>query len=392
MLLAFFVSGMGTWITYVALPLVVYERTGSPLLTAVSLLVKLAPTLVLAPIEGVVVDRFNRWTIMVTSGVIRGLLLLVMAMSADNITVLIVAASLVGAVSKFSSSAALASIPNLESEDRLVRVNSISEALDSIAMIVGPVLGGIVVGLYGPRVAFVTNAMSYFVSASVICTVRIPRSAQSHGATRSVWREAVYGLQWLRVNPSLSRMVFLLSTVALAATALNALEPVYATQLSPGNAELALGKMVSAWGVGVLFGSAYVIALGNRARLRTTFLLGVTLESLSVGGVAIWAVLPRVLGFLVIGGVGNSLIDISLVSILQKSVPDQVRGRVFAFSLMLILSSQVSGMLVWGWLAQYLPVRVLFVVAGGIAMGVMVLGWLCWTLADTPGQLAGERK
>jgi len=114
LLLAFFVSGMGTWITYVALPLVVYERTGSPLLTAVSLLVKLAPTLVLAPIEGVVVDRFNRWTIMVTSGVIRGLLLLVMAMSADNITVLIVAASLVGAVSKFSSSAALASIPNLD--------------------------------------------------------------------------------------------------------------------------------------------------------------------------------------------------------------------------------------------------------------------------------------
>lgn len=382
LILALFISGMGAWITYVALPVLVYQRTGSPLLASISLIVKLAPVLVFSPVAGVVVDRCNRWTVMVVGYVTRGALLLVMAMC-DTITALIGVAFLVGAVSQFHSPAVLASIPNLEPPTRVVRVNSILEALSSLAMIVGPPLGGVVVGLWGSRSAFGANAVSFFISACLLCTVRIPRSRRSPWTPGSVLQEVTHGFRWLVGNSSLTGMLLLLSAVVLGVDALNALEPVYATQISPQASELAFGMMIGGWGVGMLLGSAYVSSVSNKIRLRTTFLLGITLQSISVGGAAISAVLSVVLGFLVLGGLGNSLTGIALVSILQRSVRDEMRGRVFALSKMLIVTTQVVSMLIWGSLATYLSVRVLLATAGCIAMGATVLGWSRWTATDT---------
>lgn len=388
LILALFISQVGDWIAYVALPLVVYQHTGSPLMTSISLLVELVPALVFAPVAGVIVDRFSRWAIMVMSDLTRGALLLVMAVS-GNVTLLIGAAFMVGAVSQFFSPAVQASIPDLEPQSRLVRVNSIREALSSIAMIAGPALGGLVVGLSGPGTAFVADALSFFLSACLICTVRMPRSYQLHRAPRSVLREAVHGLKWLARNSSLSGTVLLMAAVLLGAGALNALEPVYATQVSRSS-QLAFGMMVGAWGLGMFLGAVCISASANRIRLRTTFLWGTTLLSMSVGGAAVWPILPVVLGFLVVGGVGNSVTAILLVSILQRSVPDHMRGRVFAFSHMFLLSTQVSAILLWGWLAQYFSVRVLLAAAGCVATGATVLGWFRWTYADTSTQWEGE--
>ncbi|MCL4517045.1 MAG: MFS transporter [Firmicutes bacterium] len=100
LLIGQFLSQVGDWVAYVALPLVVLAKTGSPVLVSFSLLFEMLPAFIVGPVAGVVVDRYNRRTIMLLSDFVRAALLVVMALT-DQLWLLLTAAFLVGAVSQF---------------------------------------------------------------------------------------------------------------------------------------------------------------------------------------------------------------------------------------------------------------------------------------------------
>ncbi|MCL4517042.1 MAG: MFS transporter [Firmicutes bacterium] len=249
-----------------------------------------------------------------------------------------------------------------------------------MAVIAGPTLGGIIASLVGTTAAFVVDAVSFLVSATLLLTVRIPftRAKASGGRLLAeVWS----GFRYVLNNGVLLGAILIIGASVLGAAALNALEPLYARQIST-KGELTFGLMVTAWGGGMLGGAILLMRVGEKWGWRRLFLGGILLLGLAVERVAASSYLPIVLVFLAIGGIGNSLTAILLNTILQQSVPGHFRGRVFAFAGLTIQSMQMGAILLWGWRAQHFPLRSILAVAGLVALVAFPIGWTLWPFRD----------
>ncbi|MDQ7843352.1 MAG: MFS transporter [Armatimonadota bacterium] len=384
LLLGQFLSQIGDWLAYIALPLLVLDWTGQPILASFSLLFELLPAILVAPFAGVVADYYDRRNILIISDLVRAGLLVVMVLT-NELWLLLAAAFSVGAVSQFFGPALAAVLPNLVDERSLLKFNSLRQSLNTGAMVAGPAVGGIALGLVGARGAFVVDAVSFLISALLLVTIRM-RGLPTNGVEKfdkSFHSDMLAGFNYLIGQKVALGAVTIVAATILGAAALNALEPVFAREIS-ANAELAFGMMVTFWGLGMVVGSGLLMRVGHHWSWRRLFLGGSLLLGVSTMGVATSVSLATVLAMLAVGGIGNALTAILLTTILQRLVPDILRGRVFAFSTLAIQSAQVLGMMTWGALAQYFPTRSLFAVASLLSLGAFLAGHALWPYDIAP--------
>jgi MFS family permease len=128
--------------------------------------------------------------------------------------------------------------------------------------------------------------------------------------------------------------------------------------------ESGVGYLNSALGVGGLVGAAVALALAARGRLGTDFALGLALWGLGLGLLGVWPETVPALLFLAVLGVGNTLVDVSGMTLLQRSAPDEVLARVFGALDSLLLGTTMLGALVAPALVEVVGVRAALVVAG----------------------------
>jgi len=172
------VSGIGDWIYMTALPVLVYERTGDPMLVALATLGRLLPFFVLSMPAGIAADRLPRRAILVVTETVRCIAMLLIAgmclVGAD--VGVVIALTMVAAAAGTVSMPALASLtPELARDDEeLGRANAIRATLDSLACVVGPALAGLLILAGGLPFAFALNGVSFAAVAVALVVWRSP--------------------------------------------------------------------------------------------------------------------------------------------------------------------------------------------------------------------------
>ena len=387
------VSQVGDWLYNLALVTLVYQRTGSALWAGAATAARVVPMVALGPFGGVVADRFDRRRVMVACDVIRLALMLALAAVAAAHLPVVIAPALAALATVASTSylpAVSATTPRLVRDADLPGANAARSAVTAAGIIAGPALGGVLLLVGPPAVAFAVNALTFGVAAACVLAIRVsgafmpPAAAGAgHGA---LLRDVADGAAALRAFPAAVRLVGADIMCSL----------IYGTQtvlliLVARSAGLGLhgyGYLFAGIGAGGLIGTALA---GRAARLpyRTALVAALALVGLPTLALpaAHWGPAAIVLAGLT--GVGAIGVEIMTETGLQRMLPEEVFGRAYGLAIPASIGGIAAGSLLAPVLASWLGLT-----GALLACGAAVLGYAALLLrgTDSPAPAAAPAR
>jgi MFS family permease len=380
-----FISSVGDWLYMVAMLIVVYQESRDALALGLVGAARIAPSLILSVPAGIVADRFDRRLILIATDVIRGGLMIVLAvlvLTDAPVIWIVVVAIIASSVSTFFGPAIGSYLPSLVKDERdLGPANSVWATLDNLAYFVGPAVAGVLIATGGLALGFLLNAASFAFVAVILATLPSRRTllSESEDAARSLGAEvesADPAVGWRTIVARIPGVIVLDTATSFAGGGLSVLTVVVAVD-SLGAGEAATGYLNAATGIGGI--AAGVIAGW------------VVLQRLDVGIVAgsvIGGLGLVVLGFtndlgpalLAIGiAVGALLLlDVINATLLQRLVPDDERGRAMGFLQIPSSIAAIAGAFAAPLLADtYSPgVATMTIAIGAGIVGILSIGLL----------------
>jgi MFS family permease len=285
-------------------------------------------------------DRFSRRRLMVAADLARvGVFCALPFTSSPGAIVAL--AGVAGLATGFFTPAVYAGLPNLVSDADLPYANSLFRSTDYLASAVGPLLGGILVGVAGTNPAYALNAASFFVSALLI--TRIPeRLLQSERApTRGHWRDVADGFRLVVRSRPLLTVLVAWSIAAIGNGAINVAEVVLA-KVTFDSGTFGFGLLAAASGVGLVFGSLVAGTLIEQRRISHVYGGALAFMAVGIGAAAlspnVWVAAVCVVVF----GLGNGTAVVCNALLVQRGAPDMLRGR--AFTVIMSVNFAVLGL------------------------------------------------
>ena len=371
---AWAVSIFSYWAYGIALAVFAYQEGGAAAVGLVGLL-RFIPSAIASPFSAMLADRYRRERVLLVAELLRtGLVALtVVVLVVDGPFELVVLLSaLTAVVNSAEGPAESALLPTLATTPReLTAANVVSSTIESLAIFGGPAIGGVLLAATSTEVVFAATAAAFLLSAFLISRVRVDEKPERRERTSGVLAEFGAGFVTLAREPGLRVLVLLLSAQTLVAGALNVLIVVTALQLLDLS-EGGVGYLNSAVGIGGLIGALISAALIGR-RLTTNFLLGILLWGIPIALIGLVPEPPPALLFLGLVGLGNTLVDVSAFTLLQRAVPDEVLARVFGAVQALWVGGIGIGAIVAPLLIEALGVRGALIVTGAILPVLTIL-------------------
>ena len=355
----------------VTLSVVAYHRGGGATGVGVLMLVRMAVSAASSPFTAILADRWSPKRTMVAADLLRAALVAVLAVATEasaGIVVIYALACAIAVVSTAFRPALAVLMPALaETPEQLTAANAVAITIESAAIFAGPAIGGILLAVGGTTMSFAVCAVLLVWSATLIALVPQPPPAGAAPAEAAPadgpMRTATAGLRALAATPGLAVAVCVYALQALVAGALAVFTVVIALEvLHIGNA--GVGYLDSAFGVGGVLGGVAAAMLAGGRRLVLAFALGVIAWGV---GIALMGVADNVAVMcLLLGavGAGNTVVDVAAITLLQRSAPAEVLGRVFGVLEAILLGAIGAGSILAPALIGLVGVRPAIVVTG----------------------------
>jgi MFS family permease len=349
------VSLSGTWIQQTAMTWVVYLLRDSSFILGIVGFAGQIPGFFLAPLAGVLSDRWNRHRLLVitqASSMIQAFIMAFLAATGLLTVEWIIGLSLfLGFINAFDMTARQAFMTDMvESRSDLANAIALNSSMVNGTKLLGPALAGPLLGWLGAAWCFFLNGLSFLAVLAALLAMRLP--PRSHPVRhRRVWHNLVEGFQYAFGFAPIRSILLLLALTSLLGFPFTVLMPLYARDIFHGGPEV-LGLLLAAQGVGALAGALYLAArktiLGLGIRIAfSPAVLGLGLIGFSYTG-SLWLALI----LLVVTGVAMMVQMASSNTILQTIVEEDKRGRVMSFYAMAFLGMAPFGTLLIGWLAE----------------------------------------
>ena len=366
---------VGDKINQIAMAMMVYVITGSMLQMGLMLGITFLPAAIFGIFAGVYVDRWDHRTTMVWADVARGLLVLTIPFVVPfGLYWAYLIAFLVSTLSLFFLPAKRAVIPEIVPAEQLMAANSLDNASESVAELVGLGLGGGLMAVLQYRGAFIVDAMTFLFSAIMIYRMTYRRAPSAESAEpSSVLAEAREGLEFIGRSSILRELMAVYVPAAVLASA--AISICYALALvrykagAPGLALLDAGIAV-----GALIG-ALMVARSGPGRPGLKFLFGTAAFGASLMLISLASTIWIAVIFFVMGGVANMWFFIPATTIMQSHASPELRGRVMAALTTATRLAMVVGLVGAGALADKTSIPLLTALTGGAAVAVALIGF-----------------
>ncbi len=376
------VSLVGSSVVQFALVWWLTDLTGSATVLATASLVALLPQIVLGPVAGAYVDRWNRRLVMVVADgliALASLWLAYLFWSGQAQIWHVYVIMLVRAVGGiFHWPAMQASTALMVPRQHLARVSGLNQALYGGLNIVGPALGALLLSwlpLYPILLMDVGTALTAILP---LCFVSIPQPERADGSALgrpSIWADLREGARYLFNWRGLVILTAMAMIVKIALTPAFSLLPILVTRHF-GGAAPQLAGLESAFGVGVVLGGLLLGVWGGFRRRIYTSLLGIIVIGLTMLllGVVPATAFALAVGAVFVMGVAAALTDGPLFAVLQGTVAPEVQGRVFNLFGSLVTLTSPLGLAIAGPVTDAVGVQVWYVVAGVLCLGMALWG------------------
>jgi DHA3 family macrolide efflux protein-like MFS transporter len=375
-------SLFGTQLVQFALVWWLTETTGSATVLATATMVGVLPNVFLAPVAGVLVDRWNRRLIMIASdtAVALATLGLAVAFALDVVEIWHVYLALFvrAAVGTFQFPAAQASTSLMVPPEQLARVAGLNQMLQGGMIIVAPPIGALLLGLLPMQGVLAVDVVTALLAIATLTVIAIPqpaRAADAAGAP-SFWSQMRAGLRYTMGWPGLMAILIMATAINFFLTAATSLLPILVTKRF-GGAAMHLAALSSAFGIGIIAGGMLLGVWGGFRRRILTSLMG--LIGLGLGflllGVTPASMFWMAISSTVLAAVMSSMTNGPLMAVLQTAVAPEMQGRVFTLMVSLATAISPLGLAVAGPVADLLGAQVWYIAGGAVCMGMGILAF-----------------
>ncbi len=365
------VSQIGTWLQLIATSWLVYRLSESAFLLGLAAFALQIPFLVLAPVAGVWIDRYDKRKVLyVTQGVALAQSLVMLALVVSGAIEpwhLIVGNLVLGLANAFDSPGRQSFLVELVGgKDDLPNAIAFSSILMNGARFIGPMIGGLIIASAGERWGFALNSVSYLAVLWALFQMRLGPSSREVSA--ETWlhqlREGVrYAYGFLPTRSAL----LLLAAVSFAVQPHQSLMPWFAKEIFAGRSDT-LGLLIGAGGFGAVSGMVYLATRKSVRGLLRLLPFSAAFTGLALIAFTLTHMLWLALALVYLTGVGMMLIAASTNTVLQTIVEDRMRARVAALYIMSFLGMSPVGALVAGSLAHYLDPPLTLALGGMLAL------------------------
>ena len=278
-------SGLGSMLAVIALTVDVYERTGSGAWVSAVLVADFLPTIAIGLLLGPLVDRLSRRWLMVGADLVRLGAFVALPFAPDAATI-VGLALVVGFANGFFRPAAYAGMPNLVDRADLARANSLFQATDNLTWLLGPLLGGVLLGAYGPDVPYLVNAATFALSALLVLRIPARLLASEEPISRGHWRDLAEGFGVVFRSRALLTVLVAWTIVMAGNAAVNVAE-VFLVRESFDAGNLGLGILMGGAGAGLVVGSLLAGPLLERWRVGHVYAASIATMAVGFGVAAV---------------------------------------------------------------------------------------------------------
>lgn len=360
----------------------VTETTDSALMLALASLCSMLPQGLLAPLGGVVADRFNRKYVLIAADAFVGTMALIMgviiAMGHVSVPLVLIMGALRSVGQAFHMPAMESTMPLLVPKKHVVRVNTMNQSLWSMALVVGPVLGIFLYTVVGFQMVLFLNAAGCAVACLALALAKIPDFHDDSDEARHPIASLKAGFATLSADRGLLILCGIVMAIMAMYTGINSLFPLMTYDHFHGDG-YAASLIEGIYGAFSLVGIAILFIWGGGKRLLRVVALSGTFSGIIL--IATGLLSPSMFFWFAvltaISGVVESMYNGPLLAVVQKRVPPEKLGRVMGlFSTVTALSSPI-GLGLAGTCAEFTGVAMWFVIsgvvvtAGGLAIGLL---------------------
>ncbi|WP_340084122.1 MFS transporter [Siminovitchia sp. FSL H7-0308] len=332
---AMFVSRLGDGLYSVAIIWMTYQVDRSALSLGIVLGAFTFSTFVFGIFAGVVADRMNRRTLIISSSVLCGVTVLVIPLTFYfgmlHLPLLVFLSFVFGALTQFFEPVVRASVSNLVSKTELTQGNAALGTTESIGYLVGPTLGGILITFFNVEMVLVLNGISFLLAALLISKVNVPLNNMPEAISPTKWtHDLKEGLQFIKENQFVTRLfqISILSTIAYSPFFVNL--PIFLDEglkLSSKEQATFLGILYSILSLGQLIGFWLIGYVPDRIRVNLT--IGYLLQAIGFGLLFVLSHPVAIMLSVTVAGISFGLVSAPFYSAIQREVPGRLHGRVF---------------------------------------------------------------
>jgi len=377
------VSLVGTWMQSVSQPWLVLLLGGSPIQLGIVLALQFAPSMVLAPLGGVIADRVDkRRLLMATQSVAMLQAVALFALTVTDVVqiwhVMLLALAL-GFVNAVDMPVRQSFAADLVSRDQLMGAITLNSASFNLARVLGPAVAGVTLAVFGPAFNFAINAASYGGVLTALWRMdphEIRRAARPERQP-SVRSSLAEGIRYAVRTPTVLWPLVLLGGISLFGFNFQILLPLFARLTLEMRAD-GYGALFAAMGLGSLIGSLSLAFIGTRRPLLG-FILGgglgfVVFEALLGLARSPFLVYPLIM----LVGLSSMLMINSINVMVQQNVPNELRGRVMALYVTVFAGASPIGGIFVGVVAELWGAPAGFLL--GAALSALFLALIAWQL------------
>ena len=388
------VSVLASSMSQFALTIFMYEETGSATALGLMQVFFITPFLIISPIAGVMIDRYNRKLMMMVSDLGAGIATLaILAFQALGILEywhLYAASIIYGLGMAFQWPAYSAAISTMVPKEQLGRANGMMSLIEAGPGVLAPILAGAVLPLIGLTGILVFDVVTFLVAIGALLVVHIPqptRTVEGSQAKGGMLQEAAYGFKYIFARPSLLglQMIFFAGNL-FAGIAFTLLAPMILSRT--GNDSLMLGSAQTAGAVGGLVGGVLMSAWGGFKRRSHGVLFGWIWSGITMAIVGFAGGLPVWIVGLALTALAGPLVNASNQAIWQSKVAPDLQGRVFSARRLIAWFTNPISPIIAGTLADFvlepaaraqtgLPATFAWLVGTGPGAGMGLLIVLC---------------
>jgi MFS family permease len=380
-------STIGTWMQNFAQSWLVFELTRSNFYKGVDDFLAQLPILLFMLIGGVVADRHDRRKLLAGSQYVQAFSAFTLAglLFFDRVEIwhIFALSFITGCGQAFGGPAYQSMIPSLVPRRDLPNAIALNSTQFNLSRVLGPVAGNLVLVTIGAAACFALNGLSFFIVVIALTSLRLPPHvpAKTHRAIGEDLRSGLSYVLHHRLILTITMLVFVSTFLAMP---ILTLMPAFATNVfsaGPGTSATRLSILMAAQGLGAIVGALLVGSFGRFKNMGLTWLVVQALQGLLIAAFAASRTFPLSVGLLFIGGILFMAVFSISFSIVQLTVPDELRGRVVSIYMVALRGGWPIGGLVAGALADQFSAPAVMIVNGLVLTLISI-----WILAVGRGR------
>ncbi len=356
------VSMVGDTVYSIALGFWILAVTGSTALMGTLMAATLLPRVIIAPFAGVWVDRSDRKWLIVLMDLIRGIFIVLVGVAAltgiIRIWMVFLAGVVLGICGAFFGPTVSSSIPDVVPKSKIVKANSAFALVSTGANVAGSSAGGFLYQILGAPLMFLFNGISYILSAVSEIFVKIPRISRPKARPHFL-ADLKSGLSFVWNHKGIKYIMFIAAVLNFfASMGIMLVLPLFQRTEHLGAG--LYGLLIGGFSGGAFFGFVLtsVVNIKPSNRFLVFYWCGLTF-SIATMFVPVYLFFPLMLTLAIVGGVTNAILNALFSSILQLTVPQDKRGKVFGLLETFLAGLMPAAFAIGGILAEFLSLRML---------------------------------